>query len=211
MQTANAISSLHDPDQLQQLVKAAQAGETKALCQLCTYYRPLIMSLAHKSLFFKALGPEEAASIASLEFIEFILSYRGSNYNQLPGLIKIRLHCRLVDAVRRTHGGYAAEISLDFTDEMATTALLGSLEEEASPTPAACLEGKEARSLVRAAMSLLPERYKILIFYLYNCRYTEKEIAQRLQCTTRNVRKLKTAALNRLKDFLSSYYYPVEA
>ena len=58
----------NNPKKLEEQITAAQAGDKGAMVNLCTDFRPLIMSEAHRSIFFNSLG-KYAFSIASLALI----------------------------------------------------------------------------------------------------------------------------------------------
>ena len=54
------------------LITAAQAGDKAALLQLCTDFKPLLKSEAHREMFYRSLG-KDAEGIAVLALIELIL------------------------------------------------------------------------------------------------------------------------------------------
>ncbi len=184
---------------LQSLIELVQIGDSNAMLELCNRFRPLIFKEAHKSLFELSLGREDAESIAVLEFITFVQNYKGDDFEHVPGLMKVCIYNALVDQVRKTHGGHQNEIDVDFTDDFFDNFFNGGSLAE---SPEAELVSQELSVELKKAISSLSSKEKLVIFHYFFFDYKEKDIAEKLHCSDRYVRKIKKAALLKLRNIL---------
>lgn len=96
-----AISSnFLNPEELQLLIKEAQNYNQSAIDRLCKAFKPLIKAESHRTSVYNALG-EDAENTAWVIFLELIQRYKGENYLQLPGLIRIYLYFGLLHALHQ--------------------------------------------------------------------------------------------------------------
>ena len=109
------------PKELQLLIKEAQNFNQSAIDYLCKAFKPLIRAEARRTSVYNALG-EDAENTAWLIFLELIQRYKGDNYLQLPGLIRIYLHFGLLHALHQEGcllDCEAIDGSADFADTVA--------------------------------------------------------------------------------------------
>lgn len=86
--------------ELRELVTSAQHGNSQAIEQLCTAFKPLIYKEAYRYEIRKALG-EDAINIAWLIFLEKIKSYKDRDFGHLPGLLQYHVHFGLLHKFTR--------------------------------------------------------------------------------------------------------------
>lgn len=88
------------PEELGELIGAAQSSDQQAIDRLCAIFRPLVLKEAHLPSVYNALG-EDAENTAWVIFLELIQLYKDKNFRQLPGLFKIYLHFGLLHALHQ--------------------------------------------------------------------------------------------------------------
>lgn len=98
-------------EDLEQTIKAAQIGDRKAVEQLYYWFKPLILKAAHSYTIYTILG-EDAENIAWTIFYEFIYQYRGDKFKVLPGLLRMVVNYRLMDAAK-ARANYDPHVALD--------------------------------------------------------------------------------------------------
>ena len=77
-----------------------------------------------------------------------------------------------------------------------------------SPRPAAEIERLAERDTLAAAIASLPPRYRSVLLLRYDCGYSNAEIANILDTTEPNVRKLIQRAKEKLSAALSGMEEP---
>ena len=85
----------------QNLVTAAQNGDTTALEKLCIFYEPLFKKEMRREIFYNSIGFEEGLSLARLKFIEIVLGYNGADFIHFAGYVRCRIHFALYDAAKK--------------------------------------------------------------------------------------------------------------
>lgn len=186
------------------LVKLAQEGDTQALLTLCRQFEPLIDYISRKKVFYDLLGREDAKSTAALAFIDFVLHYPGKiDDRRLPGLLKRRLECGMVDQLRRSHGKYAKETLWDFTSGADSIPLeAGRIPPDHEPE--GHLLAKERKETIHRAIDCLKENERYVIRQFYLLGRSPAAIAQSLRCSLRNFRRIKLLALDNLRVILQA-------
>ena len=86
--------------ELRELITSAQQGNSQAIEQLCTAFKPLIYKEAYRYEIREALG-EDSVNTAWLIFLELIKSYKDRNFGHLPGLLQYHVHYGLLHKATR--------------------------------------------------------------------------------------------------------------
>lgn len=176
----------YTPEELKELVLAAQAFDDKAIEALCEAFKPLVLRESHWPSIIDRLG-EDAVSIAWVIFLELIKRYDDDDFKHLPGLIRSYLHFELV---------HAATDRNTYNDELAFEDILNAIGYSPMDKPTFKMAYKQA-------YATLSEKEKIVLGYCYNCMFTQEETALMMGCDARTVRRYKTIALNKLKKALA--------
>lgn len=87
--------------ELRELVISAQQGNSQAIDQLCTAFKPLIYSIAYRYEIRQGLG-EDAVNAAWVILLEVIMSYHDHDYCHLPGLLQYHVYYELLHSFTRT-------------------------------------------------------------------------------------------------------------
>ena len=86
--------------ELRELITSAQQGNSQAIEQLCTAFKPLIYKEAYRYEIREALG-EDSVNTAWLIFLELIKSYKDRDFGHLPGLLQYHVHYGLLHKATR--------------------------------------------------------------------------------------------------------------
>lgn len=89
-------------------------------------------------------------------------------------------------------------------DENLSGGLLQMVQDQTSPSPTACLEARDLKNTVSAALSTLPEREQRLLHLYYFEERTLQEISQVLEVSESRVCQLHTRALGRLRTVMAA-------
>lgn len=173
----------------EQLVKKAQAGNTKEMEVIINAFRPLVMKLKYREGY--ACIRDEIEGIAQCAIIELVHKYRGPDYICFPGYIKKMLTFTLNNFCRKqqTIMKYEA-VRLDTEFENSSSS--GSEEEKYAMRTA----------LVRALQKLSPREKRIICSYYWEDK-SDSTIAKDMQLSRNTVNTLRQKALTRLKQALS--------
>ena len=174
----------------QQLVTAAQNGDTAALEKLCIFYEPLFKKEMRREIFYNSIGFEEGLSLARLKFIEIVMGYNGADYLHFAGYIRCRIHFALYDEMKKAWERENNEASLPAEDGEATISALGDN----------VIEREELAILLELALKKLNEKQRKTIKALYFEGYTGKELAEKQKITPAAVSKNHKQALKILKS-----------
>ena len=195
------IKSLPEqPERLKTLIAAAQAGDKKALLQLCEAFKPLLQSEARREMFYKSLG-RDAEGIAVLTFIELVLKYNGVDFENWPGLARCKVHFALFDAMQKQGKIWENEAQTD-TDSEAGIDLLD--------TGCAAVERLDelARLLLslelQEALNQLSAEQRRVLTLLFLDGLKPAEAAGRLGCSVRNITKHRLKVLAKMRQFLAN-------
>ena len=195
------IKSLPEqPERLKTLIAAAQAGDKKALLQLCEAFKPLLQSEARREMFYKSLG-RDAEGIAVLTFIELVLKYNGVDFENWPGLARCKVHFALFDAMQKQGKIWENEAQTD-TDSEAGIDLLDT----------GCSAVERLDELARLLLSLelqealnqLSAEQRRVLTLLFLDGLKPAEAAGRLGCSVRNITKHRLKALAKMRQFLAN-------
>lgn len=181
------------PDELEQFVLNYQKGDSHAAELLRQYFSPLIYRLTHRHSVYATLG-EDAENIAWILFYEFISKYQGADFIHLPGLVRRFMIFRMMNHISRISNRFNLEMLDQFDGEGTLSQIAGPDELEA------CLDG----AMVAYLFADLPRKQRAVLKYALFHRYTQQQIAAKLNCSTRYVRKCKTLALKHIKKKLHS-------
>lgn len=176
----------YTPEELKELVLAAQAFDDKAIEALCEAFKPLVLRESHCPSIIDRLG-EDAVSIAWVIFLELIKKYDDDDFEHLPGLIRSYLHYALVHAATNRN---------TYNDELGFEEILNAIGYSPMDKPTFKMAYKQA-------YATLSDKEKIVLGYCYNCMFTQEETALMMGCDARTVRRYKTIALNKLKKALA--------
>lgn len=176
----------YTPEELKELVLAAQAFDAKAIEALCNAFKPLVLRESHRPSIIDHLG-EDAVSIAWVIFLELIKKYDDDDFEHLPGLIRSYLHYALVHAATNRN---------TYNDELGFEEILNAIGYSPMDKPTFKMAYKQA-------YATLSDKEKIVLGYCYNCMFTQEETALMMGCDARTVRRYKTIALNKLKKALA--------
>ncbi|MUU06914.1 MAG: sigma-70 family RNA polymerase sigma factor [Phascolarctobacterium sp.] len=195
------IKSLPEqPERLKTLIAAAQAGDKKALLQLCEAFKPLLQSEARREMFYRSLG-RDAEGIAVLTFIELVLKYNGVDFENWPGLARCKVHFALFDAMQKQGKIWENEAQTD-TDSEAGIDLLD--------TGCAAVERLDelARLLLslelQEALNQLSAEQRRVLTLLFLDGLKPAEAAGRLGCSVRNITKHRLKALAKMRQLLAN-------
>lgn len=176
----------YTPEELKELVLAAQAFDAKAIEALCNAFKPLVLRESYWPSIIDRLG-EDAVSIAWVIFLELIKKYDDDDFEHLPGLIRSYLHFELVHAATNRN---------TYNDELGFEEILNAIGYSPMDKPTFKMAYKQA-------YATLSDKEKIVLGYCYNCMFTQEETALMMGCDARTVRRYKTIALNKLKKALA--------
>lgn len=176
----------YTPEELKELVLAAQAFDDKAIEALCEAFKALVLRESHWPSIIDRLG-EYAVSIAWVIFLELIKKYDDDDFEHLPGLIRSYLHYALVHAATNRN---------TYNDELGFEEILNAIGYSPMDKPTFKMAYKQA-------YATLSDKEKIVLGYCYNCMFTQEETALMMGCDARTVRRYKTIALNKLKKALA--------
>lgn len=188
------------PERLKTLIAAAQAGDKKALLQLCEAFKPLLQSEARREMFYRSLG-RDAEGIAVLTFIELVLKYNGVDFENWPGLARCKVHFALFDAMQKQGKIWENEAQTD-TDSEAGIDLLD--------TGCAAVERLDelARLLLsldlQEALNQLSAEQRRVLTLLFLDGLKPAEAAGRLGCSVRNITKHRLKALAKMRQLLAN-------
>lgn len=195
------IKSLPEqPERLKTLIAAAQAGDKKALLQLCEAFKPLLQSETRREMFYRSLG-RDAEGIAVLTFIELVLKYNGVDFENWPGLARCKVHFALFDAMQKQGKIWENEAQTD-TDSEAGIDLLD--------TGCAAVERLDelARLLLsldlQEALNQLSAEQRRVLTLLFLDGLKPAEAAGRLGCSVRNITKHRLKALAKMRQLLAN-------
>lgn len=185
------MSSLekHSEDDLKTIVHNYQQGDSHAAEQLRQQFCPLIYKLSHRHSMYSTFG-EDAENIAWLLFFEFIFDYKGEDFARLPGLIRRFLIFRLLRQMEQQGKRWDVEeflISEDSVEEVAECELLRKLTDDI---------------VLQQALSRLNSNELRVITEYYFKGSTQKEIAIKLNCDERSIRRYQKKAITCLKRYL---------
>ena len=174
----------------QNLVTAAQNGDTTALEKLCIFYEPLFKKEMRREIFYNSLGFEEGLSLARLKFIEIVMGYNGADYVHFAGYVRCRIHFALYDEMKKAWERENNEAALPADDGEANISALGDN----------VIEREELAILLELALKKLNEKQRKTIKALYFEGYTGKELAAKQKITPAMVSKNHKQALKILKS-----------
>ena len=170
----------------------------------------LAQQVGKVSYFVGWLGKDEVRSIASLALVEFIMSYSGGVPDEeIPALIKQVIKCDLINSVHRMEYRRSKEDASSFTPD--TGSPENSSGDTGSPSahphgePEACLLQNAYAQTVQDAIQHLNRNEQTVIQLYYFRQETINEIAARLGCSPRFVRKTRRKALLRLRGLLDCH------
>ena len=178
----------------------AQQGDTQAVRRTCATAEPIVDQFGKVSYFVGWLGKDEVRSIASLALVEFIMSYSGGVPDEeIPALIKQVIKCDLINSVHRMEYRRSKEDASSFTPDT------GSPSAPPYGEPEACLLQNAYAQTVQDAIQHLNRNEQTVIQSYYFRQETINEIAARLGCSPRFVRKTRRKALLRLRGLLDCH------
>ena len=178
----------------------AQQGDTQAVRRTCATAEPIVDQFGKVSYFVGWLGKDEVRSIASLALVEFIMSYSGGVPDEeIPALIKQVIKCDLINSVHRMEYRRSKEDASSFTPDT------GSPSASPHGEPEACLLQNAYAQTVQDAIQHLNRNEQTVIQSYYFRQETINEIAARLGCSPRFVRKTRRKALLRLRGLLDCH------
>lgn len=159
-------------DELAALMRAGSCGDAesyrKALIQLAT----IVRAIALRGLNRAGRGREDAEDIVQETLLAIHLKRHTWDAQQpLLPWVRAIAHHKLVDALRRR--GFSAHVPIEEYEHM-----LPDVRSEAEFTSSECLE----------ALSLLPERQRMIVMSIAIEGHSAREIANRLGMTESNVR-----------------------
>ena len=184
----NALSSFkkHSVDDLGVLVQNYQRGDSLAAEQLRQKFYPLISKLSHRHSMYSIFG-EDAENMAWLLFFEFIFDYKGEDYKRLPGLVRRFLIFRLLRLMEQQGMRWDTEEPLESKDSVEETAECELLQKMTDDI------------VLQDALSHLSHKELRVIEEYYFKDKTQKEIASKLNCDERSVRRYHKKAMTCLK------------
>ena len=184
----NALSSFkkHSVDDLGVLVQNYQRGDSLAAEQLRQKFYPLISKLSHRHSMYSVFG-EDAENMAWLLFFEFIFDYKGDDFKRLPGLVRRFLIFRLLRLMEQQGMRWDMEEPLESKDSVEETAECELLQKMTDDI------------VLQEALSHLSHKELRVIEEYYFKDKTQKEIASKLNCDERSVRRYHKKAMTCLK------------
>lgn len=185
----------------------ARQEDTTATLSCCEEAEPVINSICSVPLFANVFGKDETRSIVSLALIEFIMSFPCGTVTDrdMPHLIKRVLTNELYDKARRLK--YRKEMEQQEnpcydTDPSPHEAAATEPRAAASTEPETSLLQQELVCDVQDALQQLNPQEQAVIRGLFWQQKTTTQLAQELHYSVRNIRKLRSKALARLRDSL---------
>lgn len=182
-----------NPEELAQLIPAAQHGNPEALDRLRRGFVLLIFDLTKKDYIYSTLGVD-AVNIAWEAFLSLVMSYKGDNFLSFPGLAKRVILDRLYKAIKKQEAKAALQTSYEQAIE--------SGHDYADPHNNMS-EFLEQEALRNALQQLSLEQQQII----YNTLFLEQSLAQQAKTlgqSTRTLRRKYQNALQQLRKILGN-------
>lgn len=179
-------------EELKACVLAAQAYDQKAFNRLCSAFEPILRKEVFRSGIHGKENLEDAYQQAYKYFLELILSYKGDDFEHLPGLIRLRIHSRLQRSLASlAHINDNEKFFYEDTESeeiAAPDALTPSLDELSLQQKLSMLSAKEA--------TVLQERFLDDL--------TQEQVAKKMRISSRWVRKLEQKGIEKLNPLILS-------
>lgn len=198
IKTLDTAATKQQSENLQTLIAAAQSGNKQALLQLCENFSPLLKSEARREMFFKSLG-RDAEGIAVVAFIELVLKYDGADFTNWPGFARCKVHFALFDAMEKQGRIWENEVTLDTASEEGVELLDNCCPDEGHLDELARLLLSLELSEALTQLSGI-QRQVLQLLFLQGLKPVE--VAQKLDCSVRNISKHRTKGLAQLRTLL---------
>lgn len=177
-------------EELQELISQAQQDSAAATDKLCAAFRPLIYRECSRESIYRILG-EDAVSIAWEIFLRFIRRYNGSDFINLPGLIRCHVHYELLHEITRLGRRQENEMADD-----------GSLTEQLAQANDELQRLTLKLELQQALATLTPLQQAIISASCLH-RQPTRLLSRRYGCTCANILKHRRSGLKRLRSALA--------
>ena len=176
--------------ELQELISQVQQDSAEATARLCEAFRPLIYREGSRESIYRLLG-EDAISIAWEIFLRFIRRYNGSDFINLPGLIRCHVHYELLHEITRLSRRHANEVQ----DDGSITEQLAQANDE--------LQRLTLRLGIRQAFTALTPLQQAIISASCLERQPTRLLSRQYGCTCANILKHRRRGLMRLRSALT--------
>ena len=188
------------------LLEEAQAGDESALGDLLSHYRDYLTAIANRQLE-SAIRPKVAASDLVQQSMMAIQgnieNFRGQTPGEFRAWIRQILSNDVRDAQRKYRGAQQRTIAREHRLDDSQLAHPPIRDEQM--TPATDARAKEEASVLRKAMSRLPDNYQQVIQMRNWDELDFESIGSQLDCSADAARKLWFRAVQRLKAELGTF------
>jgi RNA polymerase sigma-70 factor (ECF subfamily) len=199
----------HDPpDDPEQLLRLARAGQGPALGQLLELYRAYLALLARLQIGRRLRGKVDAEDLVQETFLQahhHFAQFHGTTEAELLGWLRQILVSRLMDLLRRFVGARRRDVRLERSlaaelDQSSRILDQGLVAPQSSPSQQAAR--REQAVLLADALDGLPEDYRevIILHHLEDLPFPE--VARRMGRTLDSVKNLWIRSLARLRRSL---------
>lgn len=177
-------------DELQELISQVQQDSAEATARLCEAFRPLIYREGTRESICRLLS-EDAISIAWEIFLRFIRRYNGSDFINLPGLIRCHVHYELLHEITRLSRRHANEVQDD-----------GSIAEQLAQANDE-LQRLTLRLGIQQAFTALTPLQQAIVSASCLKRQPTRLLSRQYNCTCANILKHRRRGLQRLRSALT--------
>lgn len=187
-----------------ELLRAAQAGDTAALGQLLESYRSYLMVLARIQIGRRLQGKTEPNDVVQETFMDAhrqFSGFRGSTEAEFGSWLRQILAGQLAQLMRRFLASNRdmrlereLQIQLDHSSAMLEGGLVGSLT-----TPSQHASRREQTAILVDALGAIPPDYRDVLILRHMEGLTFPEVAQRMQRTENSTYKLWARAIASLR------------
>ena len=189
-------------------MQKARDGDTKSTQNFCKAAMPYISKLCEWRLLTDKLGADEARSMAALATVEFLMTYKGEiRERHIPLVLWRYVRIELLYAlrrqnIRRKHNLPETALCKEEEDTDSPLANMQAPVPDPDADPEQALLQEDLREEVRNAMNKLDPKESAVIHSYYFQRKSIGEISRDLHCSPQYIRRLRRAALARLRELL---------
>ena len=191
---------------VEELIKAARAGDGETLGRMLESYRSYMRLLARIEIGRRLQGKVDASDVVQETFLEahnHFQNFQGNAEGQLIQWLRAILAGTLANVVRRYLGTQARDLRLErdlAADLDQSSCALGKFLVDPHSSPSEQAQRSEQTLLVAEAISSLPEDYQTVLMLRHMEGFTFPQVAVRMGRSVDSVEKLWLRGLTRLKQ-----------
>ena len=195
-----------DPDgELDEVVRAALAGDESSRERIIESCRTYLLAIAQGNLdqpLRAKIGSSDIVQETCIKAHAAFSQFRGQTYGELLAWMRQSLLNGLVDARRKYRGTEARDVAREVSSVEQTASNPAGVLPDPQLTPSTSADLEEQVTILRAALSQLPEEYRQVIMWRNWDQLSFAEIGDRLNRSEEAARKRWTRAVAKLAEFL---------